>query len=170
MSMCGGRRWAPAMRWLAMCWLLLLASCANFNARPENPTQAFWQGRLAVHIASDPAQAFSANFALEGSPGDGVLALTSLLGSRVATLHWSPHTATLQTSKELLQFDSVDAMVTHSLGAPLPMAALFGWLRGDPAAAPGWEVDLKDLSAGRIRARRVAPDAAADIRIILEPG
>lgn len=158
------------MLWLAMCWLTLLASCANFSARTGNPSQAVWQGRLAVHIASDPAQAFSANFVLEGSASDGALALTSLLGTRVATLRWSADAATLQTSKELRQFDSVDALVNHSLGAPLPMAALFGWLRGNPDAPPGWEVDLKDLSAGRIRARRLAPDAATDIKIILEPG
>ena len=168
MTLFCARRWAPAAL-LALCALSLLSACASFNARPANPEQALWQGRLAVNIASSPAQAFSANFVLEGSPSEGALELSSLLGMRVATLRWSAHAAMLQTPQESLQFDSVDAMVAHSLGTALPMAALFGWLQGDALAPPGWEVDLQDLPAGRLRARRLAPAPAADIKIILEP-
>jgi len=168
------RRCAPVMLWLTLCWLALIAGCANFYARPEGTSQAYlqrhWQGRLAVTVESDPIQAFSANFSLEGSPTEGTLALTSVIGTRLATMHWSARTATLQTSKELLHFDSVDALLTQALGAPLPLPALFGWLRGDATAPPGWEVDLKDRPIGRIRARRLSPDAAADIKIIVEPG
>jgi len=156
--------------WLAICGLCLLGACANFNTPPDKVRPNLWQGRLAVNIASVPAQAFSANFALEGSATEGVLALTSILGTRVATLRWDAQAATLQTPQERLSFESVDAMLSHFLGAPLPLAMLFGWLQGDATTAPGWEVDLRDLSAGRIRARRLSPDAAAEIKIILEPG
>lgn len=168
MTLFGAWRWAPAAL-LALCGLSLLSACASFNPRPTNSAQALWQGRLAVNIASSPAQAFSANFVLEGSPNEGALELSSLLGMRVAALRWSPQAATLQTPQERLQFESVDAMVAHSLGTALPMAALFGWLQGDAFAPPGWEVDLQDLPAGRLRARRLAPTPAADIKIILEP-
>jgi outer membrane lipoprotein LolB len=148
----------------------MLTACANFNTRTDKAIEDFWQGRVAVNIASEPAQAFSANFALEGSASEGVLTFTSILGTRIAILRWSPHAATLQTPQELLPFGSADAMLRHILGAPLPLETLFGWLRGERTTAPGWEVDLHDLSAGRIRARRLAPDAAAEIKIVLEPG
>jgi outer membrane lipoprotein LolB len=85
-------------------------------------------------------------------------------------MRWSVGAATLQTPQELLKFASLDAMVAHSVGTPLPMEALFGWLQGDPSAPAGWAVDLQDLDTGRIRAWRLAPDKAAEIKIILEPG
>jgi outer membrane lipoprotein LolB len=121
-------------------------------------------------VASEPPQAFSANFALLGSALQGSLELSSVLGTRLATLRWDASSATLQTPTELLQFASVDAMVAHSMGTPLPLAAVFAWLQGEAATAAGWAVDLQDLPAGRLRAWRLAPDAAAEIRIILEPG
>ncbi len=125
---------------------------------------------MAVKVASEPPQAFSANFALEGSATQGSLALTSLLGTRLADLRWSAEAASLQTPYESRLFTSVDAMVAHSVGTPLPMAALFGWLHGDASAPAGWAVDLQDRPSGRIRAWRLAPDAAAEIKIILDPG
>jgi len=156
-------------RWLVVCWLSFLTACASFNSPHDNTMQDAWQGRVAVNIASDPAQAFTAYFALQGSASEGVLTLTSMLGTRVATLRWSAHAAALQTPQELSQFDSADAMLMHILGAPLPLAALFGWLQGERVPGPGWNVDLLDLSTGRIQARRLAPDPAAEIKIILEP-
>jgi outer membrane lipoprotein LolB len=157
------------VRWLIVCWLSLLTACANFNSPHDKTTQDSWQGRVAVNIASDPAQAFSAHFALKGSASEGLLTLTSMLGTRVATLRWSAYGAALQTPQELRQFESADAMLMHILGTPLPLATLFGWLQGDRVPGPGWDVDLLDLSAGRIRARRLASDPAAEIKIILEP-
>lgn len=132
-----------------------------------------WQGRLAIRVASAPPQALSAGFSLEGTAQTGTLTLTSVLGTRLATMRWSPESATLQTPRELLEFASVDAMVTHSTGASFPLGALFGWLQGDPDSPRGWAVDLRDLPSGRIRAWRLAAeaagDAAAEIKIILEP-
>jgi outer membrane lipoprotein LolB len=158
---------------LALCWVVILSGCANITVAPRAANEAttnHWQGRMAVKVASDPPQAFSAQFALQGSSAQGSLSLTSMLGMRLATLRWDERSATLQTPTELLQFASVDAMVAHSLGTPLPLAAVFGWLQGQTTIAAGWSVDLQDLPAGRLRAWRLAPDAAAEIRIILEPG
>jgi len=93
-----------------------------------------------------------------------------MLGMRLATLRWDERSATLQTPTQLLSFTSVDAMLAHSIGTPLPLAAVFGWLQGEAASAAGWAVDLQDLPAGRIHAWRLAPDAPAEIRIILELG
>ena len=156
---------------LALSWLLMLGGCASPTARSSaDAAQPSWQGRLAVKVASEPPQAFSANFALLGSAMQGSLELSSVLGTRLATLRWDASSATLQTPTELLRFASVDAMVAHSMGTPLPLAAVFAWLQGEAATAAGWAVDLQDLPAGRLRAWRLAPDAAAEIRIIFEPG
>lgn len=156
---------------LVLCWLLMLGGCASPTAHSSaDAAQPHWQGRLAVKVAGEPPQAFSADFALLGSASQGSLALSSVLGTRLATLRWDASSATLQTPTELLQFASVDAMVAHSMGTPLPLTAVFGWLQGEAASAAGWTVDLHELPAGRLRAWRLAPDAAAEIRIILEPG
>jgi outer membrane lipoprotein LolB len=176
----GKGHWCQALALLTTCWLLLATGCASptppsaatnsaLSASASVPPPS-WQGRLAAKVASDPPQAFSASFLLQGTAEEGQLALSSLLGTRVATLRWSAGAATLQTPQETLQFPSVDAMVAYSVGAPLPMEALFGWLQGNPSAPAGWAVDLQDLAAGRIRAWRLAPDAAAEIKLILEPG
>ncbi|MDH4478788.1 MAG: lipoprotein insertase outer membrane protein LolB [Rhodoferax sp.] len=162
------RAWAGLL--LALGWLLLLSGCAPLQTQHPAQAQTRWQGRLAVKVATEPPQAFSANFALQGSAAQGALSLTSVLGTRLADMRWGADAATLQTPKESLRFDSVDAMILHSVGTPLPLNALFGWLQGRAGAAAGWDVDLQDLPSGRIRAWRLAPDAAAEIKIILDPG
>ncbi len=156
---------------LALCWVLMLGGCASPTVRSSpDGAQAGWQGRLAVKVASEPPQAFSAHFELLGSATQGSLELSSILGTRLATLRWDASSATLQTSVDLLRFSSVDAMVAHTMGTAFPIAAVFGWLQGEAATAADWAVDLQELPAGRLRAWRLAPDAAAEIRIILEPG
>ncbi len=156
---------------LLVCSLLLAAGCANVETRSAtDPAQPVWQGRLAVKVASEPPQAFSANFVLLGSASRGTLSLTSILGTSLATLQWDAESATLKTQQSVKQFGSADDMVTYSVGTPLPIATLFGWLQGDATTVEGWQVDLQSLATGRIRAWRLAPDAAAEIKIILEPG
>lgn len=157
--------------WLLGCSLLLAAGCANVETgSATDPAQPVWQGRLAVKVDSHPPQAFSANFVLLGSASQGTLSLTSILGTSLATLRWDAQSATLKTPQAVRQFASADDMVAYSVGTPLPIATLFGWLQGDAAPVEGWQVDLQSLAAGRIRAWRLAPDAAAEIKIILEPG
>jgi len=163
--------WAGVGPALLLWGLLLIGGCAPLPTKtPTETTASRWQGRLSVKVQAQPAQAFSANFALQGSADEGALTLTGVLGTRLAEMHWGADAATLQTPQELLRFDSVDAMVRHSVGTPLPLNALFGWLTGRDGAPPGWAVDLGERSVGRIRAWRLAPDAAAEIKIILEPG
>ena len=45
---------------------------------------------------------------------------------------------------------------------------LFGWLRGEPQAVPGWSADLSALAAGRLSARRLMPLPTAELRVILD--
>ncbi len=151
--------------------LLLAAGCADLKPRTSAvPAQPTWQGRLAVSVAGEPPQAFSASFVLAGSASQGVLTLTSVLGTSLATLRWNADGAVLKTPQNTQSFASADAMVAYSVGTPLPMATLFGWLQGDATPVAGWQVDLQSRAQGRIKAWRLAPDAAAEIKIILDPG
>jgi outer membrane lipoprotein LolB len=52
-------------------------------------------------------------------------------------------------------------------GTDLPVASLFAWLRGQAEEAPGWQVDLKELPAGRLQARHIE-EVQAELKIILE--
>jgi outer membrane lipoprotein LolB len=55
------------------------------------------------------------------------------------------------------------------LEAPLPVAALFGWLKGMDAPAPGWRVDLCQVGKGRVQAVREWPQPTAKLNLVFEP-
>ncbi|MFZ2308525.1 MAG: lipoprotein insertase outer membrane protein LolB [Rhodoferax sp.] len=121
---------------------------------------------LTVH--SEPVQAFSADFDLQGDAQTGVLAFFTPLGTTVARLQWSNEGAYLQASGETQHFASLDALTLHATGAVLPVASLFAWLQGDALDTPGWQVDLQGLPNGRLSAQRTAPEPPAQLKIILE--
>ena len=146
---------------------VLLVACAA--PRAPTPGQANWSGRLAVQVDSVPPQSFSAGFDLSGSPEAGELALTSPLGNTVATVRWSPGMAELQQGDQITRRPSLDELSAELGGTPLPVAALFAWLRGQPLNANGWEADLSRQSEGRVDARRTTPSPAAALRIIFQP-
>jgi outer membrane lipoprotein LolB len=167
---------SPVMR-LRLGWLLtlcmLLAGCASppprtVAATAEAEVEMVWQGRLSVKINSQPVQAWSAGFYLQGTPQQGSLRLTSPLGSVVAQLQWSPGHATLQNAEGVEQFDSLDAMVLRATGMQLPLDALFAWLRGQPMAVPGWEVELPQGQRRRLWARQTGQAPEAELRMVLE--
>ncbi len=150
--------------------IVLIAGCATqkpaFGTFDANTPH--WQGRLALKVESTPVQALSANFDLQGNAQTGRLSFTSPLGSTLAQLQWGPGTAELLTGGSPQRFDSLDALTRHATGTELPVAALFSWLQGQPAEAPGWEADLSALPEGRLVARRLAPDIPAELKIILD--
>jgi outer membrane lipoprotein LolB len=121
---------------------------------------------LTVH--SEPVQAFSADFDLQGDAQTGVLTFFTPLGTTVARLQWSNEGANLQASGETQHFASLDALTLHATGAVLPVASLFAWLQGDALDTPGWQVDLQGLPNGRLSAQRTAPEPPAQLKIILE--
>ncbi len=145
----------------------LLAACAA--PRATAPGEASWSGRLAVQVDSAPPQSFSAGFELSGSPETGELALTSPLGNTLATVRWAPGMAELQQGEQITRRPSLDELSTEIGGTPLPVTALFAWLRGQPMSANGWEADLSRQPEGRINARRASPTPAAELRIIFQP-
>lgn len=158
-------------RWVVTIFaIFLIAGCANTTgARDQKDQQiSHWQGRLAITVHSTPAQAFSADFELQGDAQRGSLSFFSPLGNTVARLQWDGEGAQLQTSGEAQQFASLDALTLHTTGATLPVASLFEWLRGSAPDTPGWQVDLRELPVGRLSAQRLAPEVPAELKVILE--
>lgn len=145
---------------------------ADGSATPEND---FWKGRLSVLVASDSVmeteqpKSFMASFELSGNAEAGELLLLSPLGSTIARLFWRPGRATLQQGGQERVYASLDELATLATGTPLPVAALFAWLHGQPQEAGGWKADLSRLKKdGRLSARRLTPSPAAELRVVLE--
>ena len=150
---------------LAAC-LLWLAGCAQPPAPPAGEANA-WSGRLALQVEGDAAQSFSAIFELRGSPRAGELILLSPLGNQLAQLSWKDGHAQLTSAQETRSSHSLDTLLQDLTGAQIPVSALFSWLQGQHASAPGWQADLAGLPDGRVLARRFEPAPAATLRIAL---
>ena len=152
--------------WLA-CLLLALSACATPPA--SAPQDNFWSGRLALSIASEPPQSVGAAFELRGNVDEGELTLLSPLGQTVALARWSAVGAALLQGEHSASYPSMDELTEHLTGAVLPMAALFQWLHGREAIAPGWLADLSEHANGRIQAERLSPLPKVELRIRLQP-
>ena len=155
---------------LAFFAIFIIAGCAsNLRATgPLGPESGYWQGRIAVKVASTPEQAFSANFELEGSTKAGRMELTTALGTTVARMQWNTGGAELQASGATRAYPSLPELTLATMGAELPVDALFQWLQGQAAASTGWQTDLSQWEAGRISAQRNSPEPRVDLKILLE--
>ena len=168
----GGRRTALL---LALTASLALGACAGVPRAVDAPATSGTplSGRIAVRVdATDSAAArsVSAAFELQGSAETGSLNLATPLGSVLAQARWSPESVVLATPQGESRFADLDALTREVLGEPLPVAALFDWLRGRPwpgaasraTAAPdepgfeqlGWVVSLARFSEAWVVARR----------------
>jgi len=148
--------------------VLLLGACAT-PPRTALPGESAWSGRLAVQVASDPPQSFSAGFELQGQPLAGELQLNSPLGNTLATVVWSPAGAQLRQGDQVTGRASLDELTTELAGTALPVAALFDWLNGQPTPSKGWQADLSGHAQGRVTARRLSPLPSAELRIVFQP-
>jgi outer membrane lipoprotein LolB len=86
----------------------------------------------------------------------------------LALLAWSPGSATLRSNGQTRGSDSVDTLVNQATGTAIPVAVLFDWLQGFDSAAAGWQADLSQLAQGRLRAKRMQPPPAVDLRVVLD--
>lgn len=146
----------------------VLSACAT-PPRSAQPGEAVWSGRLSLQVDSAPPQSFSAAFDLRGSPGEGELQLTSPLGTTLATVVWTPRHAELRQGGQVTRRGNLDELTTELSGTAMPVAALFGWLRGQQGQVPGWQADLSRQAEGRITARRSEPLPTAELRVVFQP-
>ena len=153
------------LRALLLGAVLSLFGCAHMAAPAVE--DAHWQGRLALKVWSKPVQALSANFSLLGRPEKGELLLSTPLGTTLARLQWDEGLATLSANGETSHYGSLQELARKATGTELPVTSLFAWLQGRAESAPGWLVDLKDLSQGRLQARHTE-EVQADLKIILD--
>jgi outer membrane lipoprotein LolB len=130
-------------------------------------------GRLSVRVDGQPDRAVSAGFELSGDGRSGQLLLTGPLGATAARARWTPGQVLLERPGGAQEhFADLDALAKAALGEPVPIAALFSWLRGRawPGAsstlradgAPGfeqlgWQIQLGRWADGAVDAVRLAP-------------
>lgn len=154
-------------------WRFMLAICALWLAGCAQPLQKAaadedsWSGRLALQVEGQDSQSFSAMFELRGNAKAGGLVLLSPLGNRLAQLDWKDGHAQLVSSQETRSSDSLDTLLQEVTGTRIPVTALFSWLQGTQAAAPGWRADLSGVADGRLVAHRDDPQPQATLRVAL---
>lgn len=122
---------------------------------------------MALTVEGEARQSFSAFFVLEGSKELGNLRLSTPLGTVLAELVWSPEGAVLTSSQGDRKASSLNALLAEALGSPVPVEALFAWLRGDALQAAGWRANLSELSEGRLLAVRETPPRST-LRLVLD--
>lgn len=145
---------------------LPLAACAPLQRQASGP---IYSGRLSLSVRGDPPQNLSAGFDLRGQASEGDLLLTSPLGTTVAQAVWRPGRAQLNANGQQQVFASMEELLARLTGAALPLAALFDWMDGRDTPVPGWESDLSDHAQGRLVARRLSPQPAVELRLLLDP-
>jgi outer membrane lipoprotein LolB len=152
----------------ALFWCALgLSGCASTRA-PSVSHDAHWSGRLALQVQSEPPQQWSASFELQGSASRGEMLLLSPIGTTLARLSWAPQFAQLEQGGKTSRGDNLSSLSEQLHGTVLPISALFEWLAGRPAEAPGWHADLSEHAQGRLLAQRSQPVPTAILRIVLD--
>jgi outer membrane lipoprotein LolB len=152
--------------------VLLLAAAVLAGCATPGPSETVLSGRLLVRVEGQPERSVSAGFELSGTPERGALALNGPLGTTAAQARWSPGQAMLASGGSETRYHNLDSLASAALGEPVPIVALFDWLRGRawPGAesrtrtdgAPGfeqlgWVVSLARWSEGWVEAVRAAP-------------
>ena len=161
-------RWARLVTGLFT--IIFIAGCAHSTWAPAPLAldAGHWQGRISVKVASSPPQSISAQFDLMGNAMAGRMDLSTPLGTMLAQMRWSAESAEVLSSGESRSYASLADLTTATLGAELPVDALFQWLQGEAAPAPGWQVDMTDWPQGRIGAQRTEPSPGVTLKILLD--
>jgi outer membrane lipoprotein LolB len=108
--------------------------------------QAYWSGRMAIQVLKAPPESLSAGFELQGSAQSGEMVLLSPIGTTLARLEWTPQGARLTQGQQQVDSPSLQRLGARLTGTELPIAALFEWLAGRPAEAPGCAMAMPPFS------------------------
>ena len=157
----------------------LLGGCATSQAPSARSDVASkpdaqhgpWQGRFSVKVWGQQVQAFSSNFELQGSPEQGQLELSSVLGYVLARMRWDGDGATLESTSNSppgpRHFATLQEMAEKVLGVDIPAALLFAWVQGQQVSDTDWTTDTSQWQDGRISAKRLS-EPRADVLILLD--
>ncbi|MEZ5701155.1 MAG: hypothetical protein R3E42_03090 [Burkholderiaceae bacterium] len=70
---------------------------------------------------------------------------------------WGPDFAKMTQGSQITQRRSLAELSADMGGTEVPVAALFAWLKGEPALVTGWQADLSRHAEGRVTAKRTTP-------------
>ena len=125
----------------------ILCGCASLPATPASSAAVApyadtlaLSGRLNVRYLKDGAQqSTTVNFDWKQDAQRTDVALSTPLGSTVATIAVTPQGATLRegSNKPPITAPSIDALSARALGWALPVSGLRGWLQGHATTADG---------------------------------
>ncbi|WP_374592581.1 outer membrane lipoprotein LolB [Aquabacterium sp.] len=159
---------------------------SRLPAEPQ-PGGVSLSGRINVRVepgvgSVEPAQSVTAQFELEGRPDDGLLNLSTPLGTRMAQARWLGERAELIGPDGQRKSGHLVTLTREALGQSLPIGAMMSWLQGNPAdniaSVPlpppdrgftqmGWVVNLNRWADRFIMASRDEPDRI-EVRVKLD--
>jgi outer membrane lipoprotein LolB len=151
---------------------MLLTGCGTAPQRIKAPTASAWpthEGRLLLRVNSDPPSVTQADIELQGNAEAGQLTLFGPLGTTQGRLRWAPSEAIWTRGQEERRFNSLDALLTQTLGTALPVSTVFAWIEGRPLALDGWELVSLPSADQPLVARRHSPAPTLELRLRLAP-
>lgn len=168
----------------ALAGIVMTSLLAGCSSAPPAPPGSVLSGRLVIQVAataSEAARSASGGFELRGHATAGQFELSGPLGATLARVRWSAAGVELDDGRETRRFASLEALTDETFGEPLPLQALFDWLRGRPwpAAASarrgdgaagfeqlGWQIDTSAFAQGLLVAHRArVPVVSLRIRL-----
>jgi len=164
------------LKWGALLLAVLLSGCASLKHQEAEVREGDLRlsGKLSVQVDAEDGspdgrkRGGSGAFELIGGPVAGQLELSTPLGSLVARASWNKDQVLLKTPDGERSYADLDALTREMLGEPIPVAALFDWMRGrawpDAPSTPldagfeqlGWRIDLTRFADGVLIATRTA--------------
>lgn len=131
-----------------------LIGCSTPSLMPATPAPGgvSLSGRISIRVEPGPddptatRQSMTAQFELDGHPDDGLLSLSTPLGTQMVRARWLGQRAELVGPDGKRKSGTLDALTYEALGQSIPVDALMSWLQGRPSAgSPSEPLPAPDL-------------------------